>query len=389
MMSRPGTLYSTLCSSITGRVFSVIASMGKKEAPICWVIPPASPSCTLVRRILSRIFVLPVSTWPSTQTTGHLRLSFDFFCRFVSICFIRLACAAFFAFLVRLCVLESLFPSESYSLPLPLSSDESSSSFPWSASSSSSQLSWTLASSFASCSAFNLASSSSLFFLSRSSCSALCFCLRSFSSWRISFLESFLVWLFPASFPFSSSSSLSLLIRGGTIPCSSSVLRKASFLACCSFCFFDKSFPSLRSCSSFSFFLSFFNRFLSSSAASISCCKRRASSSSFFLSSSIFRILSSSSRRSLCISCRAASFAFLGLLSPSPFPFFFLFLEDSPAFSSPSPSSSPPPAADAAAAAAFFASCSAFLAAARSSIAFLSASAWSFSACSISGCSTR
>mmetsp|Transcript_4295 Transcript_4295/g.10411 ORF Transcript_4295/g.10411 Transcript_4295/m.10411 type:complete len:343 (+) Transcript_4295:1673-2701(+) len=302
MMSRPGTLYSTLCRSMTGRVFSATASMGKKEAPICCVIPPASPSCTLVRRILSRILVFPVSTWPSTQTTGHLRLSFDFFCRLDSICFIRLTCACFFAFLVRLCVFDSLFPSESYSLSLPLSSEDSSSSFPWSASSSSSQLSWTFASSFASCSAFNLASSSSFFLLSRSSCRALCFCLRSFSCCRISFLESFLDWMLPPSVPFSSSSSLSLFMRGGTMPCSSSVLRKASFFACCSFCFLDSSFPSLLSCSSFSFFLSFFNRFLSSSAASCSCCKRRASSSSFFLSSSILRILSSSSRRSLCIS---------------------------------------------------------------------------------------
>jgi hypothetical protein len=69
-------------------------------APICCVIPPASPSCTWVLRSLSKIFVFPaaqiihtvnprtkyflqalpaknwdinykpVSTWPSTQTTG-------------------------------------------------------------------------------------------------------------------------------------------------------------------------------------------------------------------------------------------------------------------------------------------------------------------------------
>lgn len=49
-------------SSSTFLVCSSSAISGKKVAPICCVIPPASPSCTLVLRILSRSFVLPVST---------------------------------------------------------------------------------------------------------------------------------------------------------------------------------------------------------------------------------------------------------------------------------------------------------------------------------------
>eukprot|EP00053_Salpingoeca_punica_P015114 m.138339 g.138339 ORF g.138339 m.138339 type:complete len:850 (+) comp16628_c0_seq7:3832-6381(+) len=42
-----------------------------KVAPICCVMPPASPSCTLLLRILSSSLVLPVSTWPMTTTTGE------------------------------------------------------------------------------------------------------------------------------------------------------------------------------------------------------------------------------------------------------------------------------------------------------------------------------
>lgn len=47
---------------------------GKKVAPICWVIPPASPSWTFVFLILSSKVVLPVSTWPKIQHTGLLYL---------------------------------------------------------------------------------------------------------------------------------------------------------------------------------------------------------------------------------------------------------------------------------------------------------------------------
>lgn len=49
-------------SSSTFFVCSCKAMSGKKVAPICWVIPPASPSWTLVLRILSRSLVFPVST---------------------------------------------------------------------------------------------------------------------------------------------------------------------------------------------------------------------------------------------------------------------------------------------------------------------------------------
>src|SRR6185436_1508471 len=37
---------------------------------MCWVIPPASPAATLVRRMKSSSEVLPWSTWPMTVTTG-------------------------------------------------------------------------------------------------------------------------------------------------------------------------------------------------------------------------------------------------------------------------------------------------------------------------------
>ncbi|CAK7064684.1 MAG: hypothetical protein MEEGG_02920 [Eggerthella lenta] len=41
-----------------------------RYAPMCWVMPPASPSVTLVLRIASSSEVLPWSTWPMTTTTG-------------------------------------------------------------------------------------------------------------------------------------------------------------------------------------------------------------------------------------------------------------------------------------------------------------------------------
>mmetsp|Transcript_72830 Transcript_72830/g.170882 ORF Transcript_72830/g.170882 Transcript_72830/m.170882 type:complete len:219 (-) Transcript_72830:691-1347(-) len=69
MMSRPGT--SSSKSSSTFFVCSCSAMSGKNVAPICWVMPPASPSCTLVLRILSRSFVFPVSTCPMMQITGE------------------------------------------------------------------------------------------------------------------------------------------------------------------------------------------------------------------------------------------------------------------------------------------------------------------------------
>ncbi len=42
--------------------FSQRVSWEKKVAPICWVIPPASASCTLVCLILSNSLVLPAHT---------------------------------------------------------------------------------------------------------------------------------------------------------------------------------------------------------------------------------------------------------------------------------------------------------------------------------------
>ena len=39
-------------------------------APMCWVMPPASPATTFALRIASRSRVLPWSTWPMTVTTG-------------------------------------------------------------------------------------------------------------------------------------------------------------------------------------------------------------------------------------------------------------------------------------------------------------------------------
>mmetsp|Transcript_24788 Transcript_24788/g.81078 ORF Transcript_24788/g.81078 Transcript_24788/m.81078 type:complete len:320 (+) Transcript_24788:2947-3906(+) len=80
MTSKPGTL-SSKPSLSRSSVRCSIAESGMKVAPICCVMPPASPSCTLVRRMLSKIFVLPVSTWPRMQITGdRRRFSSLFFC---------------------------------------------------------------------------------------------------------------------------------------------------------------------------------------------------------------------------------------------------------------------------------------------------------------------
>ena len=40
------------------------------DAPMCWVMPPASLATTPVSRMASRSEVLPWSTWPMTVTTG-------------------------------------------------------------------------------------------------------------------------------------------------------------------------------------------------------------------------------------------------------------------------------------------------------------------------------
>mmetsp|Transcript_3196 Transcript_3196/g.8463 ORF Transcript_3196/g.8463 Transcript_3196/m.8463 type:complete len:240 (+) Transcript_3196:1701-2420(+) len=74
--SRPGSFMSKLRFPVRSpSVRFSTDSAGMKVAPICCVIPPASPSCTLVRRMLSKIFVLPTSTWPRMQQMGERRAS--------------------------------------------------------------------------------------------------------------------------------------------------------------------------------------------------------------------------------------------------------------------------------------------------------------------------
>ena len=69
-ISKPGISISPLSMESDGPIICLSVSTGKKLAPICCVIPPASLACTLVLRILSNSRVLPVSTWPSTHTMG-------------------------------------------------------------------------------------------------------------------------------------------------------------------------------------------------------------------------------------------------------------------------------------------------------------------------------
>lgn len=70
IINKPGTLTSISRIPLHFETSSISFDCGKKVAPICWVIPPASPSWTLVLLILSRSVVLPVSTWPRMQQTG-------------------------------------------------------------------------------------------------------------------------------------------------------------------------------------------------------------------------------------------------------------------------------------------------------------------------------
>mmetsp|Transcript_43723 Transcript_43723/g.135017 ORF Transcript_43723/g.135017 Transcript_43723/m.135017 type:complete len:640 (-) Transcript_43723:27-1946(-) len=76
MTSRPGTRISTgsVWRARRSCVDASSDSLGKNVAPICCVIPPASPPCTLVRRMRSSSEVLPVSTWPRTQQIGERML---------------------------------------------------------------------------------------------------------------------------------------------------------------------------------------------------------------------------------------------------------------------------------------------------------------------------
>lgn len=70
IINKPGTSTSTSKIDLHFETYSISLAWGKNVAPICCVIPPASPSCTLVLRILSSKVVLPVSTWPRIQHTG-------------------------------------------------------------------------------------------------------------------------------------------------------------------------------------------------------------------------------------------------------------------------------------------------------------------------------
>ena len=74
MINKPGTYTSTSRISLHLQTSSTSLDWGKNVAPICWVIPPASPSWTLVLLILSNNVVFPVSTCPKIQQTGLLYL---------------------------------------------------------------------------------------------------------------------------------------------------------------------------------------------------------------------------------------------------------------------------------------------------------------------------
>lgn len=70
MKSRPG-----ICRGIWNLSRVVLArcsmfSFGRVVKEIFWVMPPASPVWIEVPLILSRILVLPWSTWPATVTIG-------------------------------------------------------------------------------------------------------------------------------------------------------------------------------------------------------------------------------------------------------------------------------------------------------------------------------
>lgn len=72
IMRSPGTYTLTSKISLHFETYYISFDWGKKVAPICWVIPPASPSWTFVRLILSSKVVFPVSTCPKIQHTGLL-----------------------------------------------------------------------------------------------------------------------------------------------------------------------------------------------------------------------------------------------------------------------------------------------------------------------------
>ena len=68
MTRRPGRSSGPGKTGTTFLACSLMSTAGTNVAPICCVMPPASPRWTFVCRILSRIFVLPVGIrWASTK----------------------------------------------------------------------------------------------------------------------------------------------------------------------------------------------------------------------------------------------------------------------------------------------------------------------------------
>ena len=69
-MRSPGISMPVLKFAMYGPMSCFRVSVGKKLAPMCWVIPPASLAWTVVLRSWSRRSVFPVSTCPRTHTIG-------------------------------------------------------------------------------------------------------------------------------------------------------------------------------------------------------------------------------------------------------------------------------------------------------------------------------
>mmetsp|Transcript_20966 Transcript_20966/g.54946 ORF Transcript_20966/g.54946 Transcript_20966/m.54946 type:complete len:267 (+) Transcript_20966:1624-2424(+) len=208
----PGTSRSKFGSTFF--VCSCRAMSGKNVAPICWVMPPASPSCTFVLRILSSSLVFPVSTWPMMTTMGErrpgsessLELSFD--------------------------------PDDSLSLPEPLSESSSepfseASSFSSSFSESSFSATFSQPSSSSSTaffSAFGFSSSSSSARGGGSNFSAVVSSVVSSSAFFCGFFLSFCgferFWSACSALPLASSPSPPSMLKPN---CSRSILARASF----------------------------------------------------------------------------------------------------------------------------------------------------------------
>mmetsp|Transcript_24754 Transcript_24754/g.36303 ORF Transcript_24754/g.36303 Transcript_24754/m.36303 type:complete len:345 (-) Transcript_24754:560-1594(-) len=235
MTSIPGIFKPNFSVSFRRAVCCSSVFFSKYVAPICCVIPPASPSCTFVLRILSSNFVFPVSTCPIMTTMGQRKSSFvlaaklafsnsSLFC-FPSAFFCAKSCSLWF---ISSCSANSLarcsasiFSRLSRSSPIFLSF---SFSFLFSAamrSSSPSRASRTLTFSSLASNAANLASSSSSEDASQSS-ATLSSSLLSQSSATSSALE----WVFVSTGTGFSSSF------GGSTTCSSSFFSGSAALSC-------------------------------------------------------------------------------------------------------------------------------------------------------------